>query len=78
MDMITKLPGFVADAALGSSNLFYSAALPIRKKGKEGAQDEISPQFLQYRTIVLRDDGAVCICYEDEDLRQSVCDCERP
>jgi hypothetical protein len=73
--MPTKLPGFIRDASLSAPRRIYRSA----QHSGAGAGPVVVPQFMHPPyVIVMRDDGASCICYEDEELGQSICDCEKP
>jgi hypothetical protein len=76
--MPKRLPGFLAEAALGSPSTAYRTLKPFYGAGTRSPEN-VRAQFAGgHPILVMREDGALCLCYEDDSRQQSVCDCEAP
>jgi hypothetical protein len=64
-----NIPGFAAEASLGRTVRYQASLSP-----DPASYGKVLPQLRQNITFVITP-NQVCMCYEDTDAQQSVCEC---
>ncbi len=64
-----SLPGFTAEISLDKTPLHYQSHLRVRP-----ASEGICPQIIQ-NVSIFAFRGGFCVCWEDTEKQQSICNC---